>query len=67
MANVGGLGAVGRQWFLRSSLITTLPDEVINKTVLEFSNTPIGCSECRSYSQCSRSSRDRMLTSAVDV
>ncbi|KAH9935139.1 uncharacterized protein BXZ73DRAFT_100528 [Epithele typhae] len=36
-------GKVGRQWFLRSSLITSLPDEVINKTVLEFSNTPIGC------------------------
>ena len=41
---------VGRQWFLRSSLITSLPDEVINKTVLEFADTPIGCSECRSNS-----------------
>ncbi|KAI0819202.1 hypothetical protein BC628DRAFT_1085902 [Trametes gibbosa] len=36
-------GRAGRQWFLRSSLITTLPDEVINRTVLEFADTPIGC------------------------
>ncbi|KAI0629552.1 hypothetical protein C8Q77DRAFT_1076036 [Trametes polyzona] len=36
-------GKVGRQWFLRSALITTLPDEVINRTVLEFADTPIGC------------------------
>ncbi|KAI8971020.1 hypothetical protein BD414DRAFT_561311 [Trametes punicea] len=36
-------GKAGRQWFLRSALITTLPDEVINKTVMEFADTPIGC------------------------
>ncbi|KAH9846507.1 hypothetical protein C2E23DRAFT_890825 [Lenzites betulinus] len=36
-------GKAGRQWFLRSSLITTLPDEVINRTVMEFADTPIGC------------------------
>ncbi|KAH9889303.1 hypothetical protein C8Q73DRAFT_707067 [Cubamyces lactineus] len=36
-------GKAGRQWFMRSALITTLPDEVINRTVLEFSDTPIGC------------------------
>ncbi|KAI0645074.1 hypothetical protein C8Q79DRAFT_969531 [Trametes meyenii] len=36
-------GKAGRQWFLRSALITTLPDEVINRTVLEFADTPIGC------------------------
>ncbi|OSC96632.1 hypothetical protein PYCCODRAFT_1378794 [Trametes coccinea BRFM310] len=36
-------GKAGRQWFIRSALITTLPDEVINKTVLEFADTPIGC------------------------
>ncbi|KAJ8489048.1 hypothetical protein ONZ51_g3158 [Trametes cubensis] len=36
-------GKAGRQWFMRSALITTLPDEVINRTVLEFADTPIGC------------------------
>ncbi|KAL1945423.1 hypothetical protein VTO73DRAFT_2274 [Trametes versicolor] len=36
-------GKAGRQWFLRSALITTLPDEVINRTVMEFADTPIGC------------------------
>ena len=30
---------------MRSSLIHSLPDEVIHKTVLQFSGTPIGCSE----------------------
>lgn len=33
----------GRQWFIRSALISSLPDDVINKTVLEFADTPIGC------------------------
>ncbi|KAI0701004.1 hypothetical protein C8T65DRAFT_709583 [Cerioporus squamosus] len=36
-------GKAGRQWFLRSSLITSLPDELITKTVLDFADTPIGC------------------------
>ncbi|KAI0774904.1 hypothetical protein BD413DRAFT_472171 [Trametes elegans] len=36
-------GRAGRQWFLRSALITSLPDEVINRTVIEFADTPIGC------------------------
>jgi hypothetical protein len=36
----------GRQWFLRSSLIHSLPDEVIHKTVMQFADTPIGCSKC---------------------
>ncbi|GJE98185.1 hypothetical protein PsYK624_144070 [Phanerochaete sordida] len=36
-------GKAGRQWFLRSSLIHSLPDEVIHKTVLQFADTPIGC------------------------
>ncbi|KAI0941510.1 hypothetical protein AcW1_003384 [Taiwanofungus camphoratus] len=36
-------GKAGRQWFIRSSLIHSLPDEVINKTVIQFANTPIGC------------------------
>lgn len=35
----------GRQWFIRSALITSLPDEVIHKTVSEFANTPVGCSK----------------------
>lgn len=30
---------------MRSSLIHSLPDEVIHKTVVQFANTPIGCSE----------------------
>ena len=34
----------GRQWFIRSTLITSLPDEIINQTVIEFADTPIGCS-----------------------
>lgn len=36
----------GRQWFIRSSLIHSLPDDVINQTVIQFADTPIGCSEC---------------------
>ncbi|TCD69583.1 hypothetical protein EIP91_007005 [Steccherinum ochraceum] len=36
-------GKSGRQWFMRSSLIHSLPDEVVNKTVFAFANTPIGC------------------------
>ena len=35
----------GRQWFIRSKLITSLPDDVINQTVIEFADTPIGCSK----------------------
>ncbi|OCH92054.1 hypothetical protein OBBRIDRAFT_727623 [Obba rivulosa] len=40
---IGWCGAAGRQWFMRSALITSLPDDVINKTVIQFANTPIGC------------------------
>ncbi|KAH8110449.1 hypothetical protein DFH11DRAFT_1730360 [Phellopilus nigrolimitatus] len=36
-------GKRGRQWFIRSALITSLPDEVIHKTVNEFADTPVGC------------------------
>ncbi|KAF7790950.1 hypothetical protein EIP86_001909 [Pleurotus ostreatoroseus] len=36
-------GKPGRQWFLRSSLIHSLPDEVIHNTVMQFADTPIGC------------------------
>jgi len=38
-------GRRGNQWFIRSALISSLPDEVINNTVLEFADTPVGCSE----------------------
>ena len=41
-------GKKGNQWFIRSALISSLPDEVINKTVLEFADTPVGCSESSS-------------------
>jgi hypothetical protein len=33
----------GRQWFIRSTLITSLPDDIINQTVLQFADTPVGC------------------------
>ncbi|KAL0955622.1 hypothetical protein HGRIS_001855 [Hohenbuehelia grisea] len=36
-------GKAGRQWFIRSALISSLPDDIINQTVLQFSNTPLGC------------------------
>ncbi|KAL5512481.1 hypothetical protein ACEPAG_3134 [Sanghuangporus baumii] len=36
-------GKAGRQWFIRSALITSLPDEIVHKTVNEFADTPIGC------------------------
>ncbi|KAJ7157802.1 hypothetical protein C8R46DRAFT_1225560 [Mycena filopes] len=36
-------GKPGRQWFIRSALITSLPDEIINETVLQFADTPVGC------------------------
>jgi hypothetical protein len=42
-------GKRGNQWFIRSALISSLPDEVINKTVLEFADTPVGCSELSSF------------------
>ncbi len=34
----------GRQWFIRSALISSLPDDIINETVIQFSDTPVGCS-----------------------
>jgi hypothetical protein len=34
----------GRQWFIRSALITSLPDDIINTTVVQFAETPVGCS-----------------------
>ena len=43
-------GKRGNQWFIRSALISSLPDEVINKTVLEFADTPVGCSESPPFS-----------------
>ncbi|KAJ7578278.1 hypothetical protein C8J56DRAFT_969597 [Mycena floridula] len=36
-------GKAGRQWFIRSTLITSLPDDIIHNTVLQFSDTPVGC------------------------
>ncbi|KAI0302441.1 hypothetical protein B0F90DRAFT_1714787 [Multifurca ochricompacta] len=36
-------GKRGNQWFIRSALISSLPDNVINQTVLEFADTPVGC------------------------
>ncbi|RDB24969.1 hypothetical protein Hypma_007396 [Hypsizygus marmoreus] len=36
-------GKAGRQWFIRSALITALPDDLINETVLQFADTPVGC------------------------
>ncbi|KAL1741742.1 hypothetical protein HDZ31DRAFT_84630 [Schizophyllum fasciatum] len=33
----------GRQWYIRSTLVTSLPDEVIHHTVLQFADTPVGC------------------------
>ncbi|KAF7289245.1 FAD-binding PCMH-type domain-containing protein [Mycena indigotica] len=37
-------GKPGRQWFIRSALISSLPDEIINETVLKFAGTPHGYS-----------------------
>ncbi|KAH9485621.1 FAD-linked oxidoreductase [Psilocybe cubensis] len=36
-------GKAGRQWFIRSALISSLPDDIINETVLQFADTPVGC------------------------
>ncbi|KAF5387248.1 hypothetical protein D9757_006855 [Collybiopsis confluens] len=36
-------GKRGRQWFIRSTLVTSLPDEVIHQTVLKFDDSPLGC------------------------
>ncbi|KAJ6578904.1 hypothetical protein DFH09DRAFT_908914 [Mycena vulgaris] len=36
-------GKPGRQWFIRSALVTSLPDEIINQTVIQFADTPVGC------------------------
>lgn len=38
-------GKAGRQWFIRSALITSLPDDVVSQTVMQFADTPLGCSE----------------------
>ncbi|KAF4563042.1 hypothetical protein EYR40_007240 [Pleurotus pulmonarius] len=36
-------GKAGRQWFIRSSLISSLPDDIVNETVLQFADSPVGC------------------------
>ncbi|KIY46091.1 hypothetical protein FISHEDRAFT_48116 [Fistulina hepatica ATCC 64428] len=33
----------GRRWFIRSVLISSLPDDLINQTVMQFSDSPLGC------------------------
>lgn len=35
--------AEGRQWFIRSALVNSLPDSVIHDSVNQFSETPSGC------------------------
>ncbi|KAG1824494.1 uncharacterized protein BJ212DRAFT_530909 [Suillus subaureus] len=36
-------GKAGNKWFIRSALISSLPDDIVNKTVLQFAGTPVGC------------------------
>ncbi|KAI6115246.1 hypothetical protein EDD17DRAFT_1569257 [Pisolithus thermaeus] len=36
-------GRAGNKWFIRSALISSLPDDIINKTVMQFAETPAGC------------------------
>ncbi|KAH0828959.1 hypothetical protein J3R83DRAFT_2388 [Lanmaoa asiatica] len=36
-------GHAGNKWFIRSALINSLPDDIVNKTVLQFAETPVGC------------------------
>ncbi|KAH7921645.1 hypothetical protein BV22DRAFT_1038410 [Leucogyrophana mollusca] len=36
-------GKAGNKWFIRSALISSLPDDIVNKTVLQFADTPVGC------------------------
>ncbi|KII95486.1 hypothetical protein PLICRDRAFT_217263 [Plicaturopsis crispa FD-325 SS-3] len=36
-------GKAGRHWFIRSALISSLPDSVINQTVMQFADAPVGC------------------------
>ncbi|KAG6888392.1 hypothetical protein C0995_008632 [Termitomyces sp. Mi166 len=43
MCYIGTREQAGRQWFIRSALITSLPDDLINETVMNFADTPVGC------------------------
>ncbi|KZP18370.1 hypothetical protein FIBSPDRAFT_792011 [Athelia psychrophila] len=36
-------GVAGRQWFIRSALVTSLPDDIIHQSVMKFSTGPMGC------------------------
>lgn len=36
-------GKAGNKWFIRSALISSLPDDIVHKTVLQFADTPVGC------------------------
>ena len=38
-------GGQGRKWFIKSDLLTSLSDEVIDETCLRFDLIPDGCSE----------------------
>ena len=38
-------GVAGRQWFIRSALVSSLPDDIIHQSVMKFSAGPVGCSE----------------------
>jgi len=33
----------GNKWFIRSTLINSLPDDIIGNTVLQFADAPVGC------------------------
>lgn len=47
--------AEGRQWFIRSALVNSLPDSVVHDSVNQFSETPSGCSTSGPFvvSKCS--------------
>ncbi|KAF7982994.1 hypothetical protein HWV62_24606 [Athelia sp. TMB] len=36
-------GVAGRQWFIRSALVSSLPDDIIHQSVMKFSAGPVGC------------------------
>ncbi|KAH8828095.1 hypothetical protein DL96DRAFT_1463438 [Flagelloscypha sp. PMI_526] len=36
-------GKAGRQWYIRSALVSSLPDDIIARTVNQFAGSPVGC------------------------
>lgn len=36
-------GKAGNKWFIRSAVISSLPDDIISKTVMQFAEAPVGC------------------------